>query len=269
MDIPLGKPSDYPQQYDPGLLAPMDRSTARAAMGIGAVLPFAGEDVWNGYEFSWLNERGKPQVAGLRLAVGARSPCMVESKSMKLYLNGFAQTRFSCADEVRETLAKDLAAAFGDRVAVALLDLQDIEPPRAALPGEPLDVLDVDVDGYSRDPTVLGVDVAAAPVTETLHSDLFRSLCPVTGQPDWASVLIRYTGAPVDRAGLLRYLVSYRNHQGFHEATVEQIFVDIKARCGCERLLVAGAFLRRGGLDINPVRGDPGETFTLPRLLRQ
>ncbi|MEQ8861138.1 MAG: NADPH-dependent 7-cyano-7-deazaguanine reductase QueF [Pseudomonadales bacterium] len=269
MDIPLGKPTDYPERYDPGLLAPMARATSRAAMGIGVVLPFVGNDVWNGYEFSWLNERGMPRVAGLRLQVDAHSPCMVESKSMKLYLNGFAQARFPSADDVRETLAKDLSAAFGDRVAVTLLDPAQIESADGVLPGESLDAIDVDVDTYARDPVLLETNSAAGAVTETLHTHLFRSLCPVTAQPDWASLLIRYSGPPVDRAGLLRYLISYRNHAGFHEATVEQIFVDLKARCACDRLLVAGAFLRRGGLDINPLRADAGESLTLPRLSRQ
>lgn len=269
MDIPLGKPTDYPQRYDPGLLAPMPRQPAREAMGLDGPLPFVGEDVWNGYEFSWLNPRGLPQVAGIRLRIDAASPCIVESKSMKLYLNGFGQTRYSSRAAVVETLRQDLAGAFGAEVDVAMRDLGDLEPASERLPGVPLDRLDIAVEDYQRNLTLLSSDAAAAPVTETLHTHLFRSLCPVTGQPDWASLMVAYTGPPVDHAGLLRYLVSYRNHQAFHEATVEQIFVDLKLRCRCERLMVTGSFLRRGGIDINPVRASEPGWSPPPRLARQ
>lgn len=270
MDIPLGRPTAYPEHYDPGLLAPIERATVRSTMGIAVAPAFVGADVWNGYEFSWLSERGMPRVAGIRLRVDAGSPFMVESKSMKLYLNGFALTRFATPAVVRDLIQTDLGRAFGAAVGVALPELDAIEPASGRLPGASLDDVELEIGDYQREPALLALDPHAPAVAEeALHTHLFRSLCPVTGQPDWASLLIRYSGPAMDRAGLLRYLVSYRNHQAFHEATIEQIFVDLKDRCGCERLLVAGYFLRRGGLDINPLRADPGEAWAPLRLPRQ
>ena len=267
-DIPLGRPTDYPDRFDPGLLAPMERAHARA-MTAGTALPFSGQDVWNAYEFSWLNGNGLPQVAMLQIRVDAASPRMIESKSMKLYLNGFAQTPFESAAAAAARAEADLSEACGAPVRVDLRPLTEMEAPLNALPGESLDHLGVIVDRYEPAPDLLRSAADADPVEETLHTDLFRSLCPVTAQPDWASVLIRYAGPPIDRAGLLRYLVSYRRHQAFPEATVEQIFLDLKARCGCRRLMVGGWFLRRGGIDINPFRADPGEVWPVMRLVRQ
>lgn len=269
MDIPLGKPTDYPDAYDPSLLSPMDRSAGRDRLGLTPELPFVGEDVWNGYEFSWLSAGGLPRVAMVRLRVDAASPRMIESKSMKLYLNGFAQTRFGGVDEVSGTLMRDLSEGFGTTVAVELFPPTAADLPHPILPGTSLDTLDVDTHVYEPAPQLLFSHAGAEPVEQTLHTDLFRSLCPVTGQPDWASILIRYAGAPIDHAGLLRYLVSFRMHQAFHETTVEQIFLDLKAQCGCRRLMVGGYFLRRGGIDINPFRADPGEVWPVLRLVRQ
>lgn len=269
MDIPLGKPIDYPDAYDPSLLAPMDRSAGRDRLGVSGQAPFVGEDVWNGYEFSWLSAAGLPRVAMVRLRVDAASPRMVESKSMKLYLNGFAQTRFDSRQEVGATLQRDLSAGFGTDVDVELFAPGAADPPHLTLPGTSLDALDIGSDVYQPAPELLVSDAAAEPVAETLHTDLFRSLCPVTGQPDWASILVRYAGPPIDHAGLLRYLVSFRSHQAFHETTLEQIFLDLKAQCGCRRLMVGGYFLRRGGIDINPFRADPGEVWPVLRLVRQ
>jgi len=257
-EIPLGRPTDYPDRYDPNLLARLARAPAREQMGIRGEPPFSGRDVWNGYEFSWLDPRGLPRVSGLCLSVNAASPSMVESKSMKLYLNGFAQTRFPSTRAVLDVLTADLSFAFGAPVAVALPALHAIAQIGSA-PGECLDDLQVTIETYERDASLLALEVGGAgPVEQTLHTHLFRSLCPVTGQPDWASIVVRYRGPAIERAALLRYLVSYRRHQAFHETTVEQIWLDLKARCGCEQLLVAGCFLRRGGLDINPVRSDAG-----------
>jgi 7-cyano-7-deazaguanine reductase len=275
-EIPLGRATDYVDRYDPNLLARLPRAPARAQMGIGAQPPFTGRDVWNGYEFSWLDPRGLPRVSGLGLSVDADSPSMVESKSMKLYLNGFAQTRFPSTQAVLDVLTVDLGAAFGAPVAVALPSLQAMAQLDAA-PGECLDDLEVAIETYERDPGLLALEAGAANLVEqTLHSHLFRSLCPVTAQPDWATIAIRYRGPAIDRAALLRYLVSYRRHQAFHETTVEQIWMDLKAGCSCEELLVAGYFLRRGGLDINPVRTDAGrakggaaDDWPVARLARQ
>lgn len=265
---PLGKPTTYPERYDPALLAPMPRSDSRAAIGLAGALPFTGEDVWNGYEFSWLDAGGRPRVAGLRLRVDAASPAIVESKSMKLYLNGFAQARFDDEAAVMSALNHDLSEAFGARVDVALLALAELAAPDADLPGKSLDYLDLTADIYERTPNLLVVEEGAA-VAETLHTELFRSLCPVTGQPDWASILIDYQGPAMNHGALLRYLISYRRHQAFHETTVEQIFMDLKERCRCDELMVAGYFLRRGGLDINPLRADHSAQWPVRRTARQ
>lgn len=270
MDTPLGKSTTYTDGYAPQLLAPMSRADARAAIGLAGPPPFRGVDVWNGYEFSWLNARGRPEVAGLRLVVGADSPRFVESKSLKLYLNGFAQTRFPDRSVVRAQLAHDLGASFGADVDVELIDLHALPRADLSLPGQSLDGLDIELAGYARNPDYLALTRGhEARVSEVLYTDLFRSLCPVTGQPDWASVLVVYQGIPIDRAGLLRYLVSYRTHPAFHETTIEQIYLDLKARCGCETLSVTGYFQRRGGLDINPTRTDSMPMPAPRRLPRQ
>lgn len=266
-DIPLGRPTDYPERYDASLLASMPRSESRTAHGLDREPTFAGEDVWRGYEFSWLSKSGMPRVAGVRLGIPASSPHMLESKAVKRYLNSFAQSRFDSADEVRDALVGDLGAACGAAVEATVQSLGEIAPV-AGLSGQCLDGLDVEVTHYDYAPELLAVGHGPV-VSETLHTHLFRSLCPVTGQPDWASLLIRYRGVTLDRAGLLRYLVSYRRHAAFHETTIERIFVDLKTLCGCQRLLVGGYFLRRGGVDINPFRADPGERWPILRLARQ
>ena len=257
-NAPLGHPTGYPDAYTPALLYALPRAPQRAALGIGAALPFQGADVWTAYDVTWIDPRGRPQVAIATLEVPADSPSIIESKSMKLYLGSYAQTRFDAAGDVTAAITHDLTAAAGAPVRV-VLDL----PERFAavtlseLDGIDLDVLDVACSTYDVDPSLLAVG-AGTRVAETLRSDLFRSMCPVTGQPDVGSVRIAYEGAPLDRPGLLRYLVSYRCHAGFHEHCVERIFMDIKARCAPERLTVAARFTRRGGLDINPFRTDAG-----------
>lgn len=272
MDNPLGQSVQHVEGYEPSLLYPMPRAASRFALGLTTPLPFAGEDVWHGYEFSWLDPQGKPRVAGLRLRVPASTPRMVESKSVKLYLNSFAQTRFADVRRVEEALTGDLSAAVGGEVRVEVLRLADLPPAEDALPGECIDALPLANPSYEVDPMLLEPDAARGGQTaaeEILHSHLFRSLCPVTGQPDWASILVRYTGPPMSRQGLLGYLVSFRMHQAYHESTLEQIFVDIKARCGCERLTVGGFFVRRGGVDISPWRSDEGVAAPGWRLRRQ
>ncbi|MEQ9002370.1 MAG: NADPH-dependent 7-cyano-7-deazaguanine reductase QueF [Pseudomonadales bacterium] len=267
MDTPLGKPTRYADGYDATLLAPMERSRSREEQGLPAAPKWAGVDLWRSYEFSWLNAEGLPRVAGLTLEADATSPRMVESKSMKLYLNGFAQTRFESADAVRQQLEPDLGAAFGGVVAVRLEPLAALAGAVTALPGTCLDGLPVAADAYQPDASLLRCGERAA--EETVHTELFRSVCPVTGQPDWASVLIRYRGLAIEHESLLRYLVSFRQHAAFHETTVERIYTDLAERCGCERLLVAGFFLRRGGIDINPIRADRPGPWPLIRTARQ
>ncbi|NZA25086.1 NADPH-dependent 7-cyano-7-deazaguanine reductase QueF [Luteimonas sp. SJ-92] len=256
-DLPLGRDVAYPRAYDPALLFPIARSAGRDALGLDPrALPFAGHDRWHAYELAWLDARGKPMVATATFTVPADSPRLVESKSLKLYLNSLNASRFEGAEQVRELIAADLAGAAGAPVEVAFGLPAAADPDRddaAAIDG-----LELDVDHYGPPrPQWLACD-ADAIVAETLRSDLLKSNCPVTGQPDWAGVRIAYRGPRIDRGGLLRYLVSFRDHAEFHEQCVERIFTDLAARCRPEWLSVEARYTRRGGLDINPWRATPG-----------
>lgn len=263
---PLGKASDCPQQYAPEVLYPIPRQPARRQLGIGdQALPFFGEDIWNAYELSWLNPRGKPMVAQATFRVPAESPAIIESKSLKLYLNSLNQTRLDSEQQLLEIMRKDLSAAAGAQVAVTLAGIN--AGPAKDLPGTCLDGLDIEVDDYRVQPACL--TASGEEVTEQLHSHLLRSLCPVTGQPDWASVLVSYRGPAMDRAGLLRYLVSYRQHQAFHEQCVERMYLDILAHCRPSELSISARYLRRGGLDINPCRSSRAQSWDNPRIGRQ
>ncbi|MGC3875008.1 NADPH-dependent 7-cyano-7-deazaguanine reductase QueF [Halomonas sp. GXIMD04776] len=268
-DAPLGHATEYPERYDPALLFAIPRAANRAPLGIDdADLPFDGEDEWHAFELSWLDPRGKPLVAVARFRLPASSPNLIESKSWKLYLNGFNQSRFASRDEVRQALVHDLSKAAGDDVEVTLLDVDDEALMPRRLPGECIDALDVEIHDYTPNPELL--TAGGKIVEESLYSHLLKSNCPVTGQPDWGSVLIRYCGPKIDREGLLKYLVSYRQHQDFHEHCVEHIFTDLMARARPERLLVLARYVRRGGLDISPWRATPGERPPEPlRLARQ
>lgn len=250
---PLGRATAYPEGYDPGLLFPVERAPQRALLQLGADLPFRGVDQWTAYELSWLDAQGKPQVAIATFAVPAESPRVVESKSVKLYLTAMNQTRFASGPEVRAAIARDLTKATGAAVVVTLTLPEDFATLRyAELGGVCLDGFPLAAERYELSPELLSADGPA--VVESLHSRLFRSVCPVTGQPDYASVQIHYRGTRIDRAGLLGYLVSFRKHPGFHEHCVERIFVDVWRRCRPEALSVQARFTRRGGIDINPYR---------------
>jgi 7-cyano-7-deazaguanine reductase len=269
---PLGKPVQYCEQYDPALLFPIDRASGRAAIGLTAQLPFFGTDIWNGYELSWLNRKGKPQIAVATFIVPAESPNIVESKSFKLYLGSFSQTAFDSIDDVRAAIRRDVSAICGANVSVQLVAPYEfgVKLRMEEFEGLSLDRLDLDAEIYTPDPSLLSASSGESPVDETLFSNLLKSNCPVTGQPDWGSVQIRYVGSPIDHAGLLRYIISYREHTGFHEQCVEKIFVDVMRECKPERLAVYARYTRRGGLDINPFRTN----FNLPmpdnaRLARQ
>jgi 7-cyano-7-deazaguanine reductase len=252
---PLGKPVHTPDRYDPGLLFAMPRGAQREALGLGAELPFSGADLWTAYELSWLDSRGKPEVAIGSFSMSADSPSLVESKSMKLYLNGYSQTRFAALADVERTIAADLGRASGSPAKVELARPAEFARlPTAELEGELLDGLDIEIRDYTPSPDLLAA--GGDTVAETLVSNLFKSNCPVTGQPDWGSVQIRYRGPRIDHAGLLRYLVSFRQHPGFHETCVERMFVEILQRCRTERLTVYARFTRRGGIDINPFRSN-------------
>jgi len=265
--LPLGRTVDYPREYDPGLLYPIPRAQGREALGLdGGPLPFDGHDRWHAYEVSWLDPRGKPVMAALTLEVPADTPQLVESKSLKLYLNSLNATRFDDAAAVRARIADDLSRAAGGPVRVR----DGVPEAVAGGDGVDIDALDVDVDCYGPPrPELLQAD-AGRETEEVLRSQLLKSNCPVTGQPDWASVRIAYAGPRIDHAGLLRYLVSFRDHCEFHEQCVERIFVDLMARCRPRALSVEARYTRRGGLDINPWRATPGTPPPAPgRDLRQ
>jgi 7-cyano-7-deazaguanine reductase len=252
---PLGKATEYQSHYAPELLYPIPRQLKRSELGIvDAELPFVGEDLWNAYELSWLNAKGKPVVAVGTFRVPANSPNLIESKSFKLYLNSFNQTSYDSIAAVTATMTHDLSAAAGSPVVAALEPLSAGPKALIGIPdGILLDELDITCDRYQPEPALLATQPGEI-VEETLYSHLLKSNCLVTGQPDWAMVVIRYRGEPIDRAGLLRYIVSFRNHNEFHEQCVERIFTDIQAHCQPDALAVHARYTRRGGLDINPFR---------------
>ena len=270
---PLGRDTDYPTAVDPAVLFAVPRAQARDSIGLAAdALPFTGVDVWNAWEFSWLDLRGLPRVAVLRLTVPCTSPHIVESKSLKLYLGGYALTQFTGPEAARARVERDVTDCVGAKVAVTLLDAHDIERHGiAVLPGESLDEQRIEATVYRGPEADMLQAQAGGVVAEALSTRLFRSLCPVTGQPDWASVVVSYRGPAIDHASLLRYLVAYREHPDFHEACVERIFCDVMARCAPEGLSVHARFLRRGGIDINPWRATPrfGAAPGNPREARQ
>ncbi|MCY1211118.1 NADPH-dependent 7-cyano-7-deazaguanine reductase [compost metagenome] len=254
---PLGQSVSYVSQYDPTLLFPIARSHNRAALNLAAgKLPFTGVDLWNAYELSWLDAKGKPRIAMATFSVPADSPNIIESKSFKLYLNSFNQTRLVNSAALRGRLERDLSAAAGAPVGLDFfLPQRFSELHMGELDGIYIDKLDIEIDTYEPAPELLRIRPGDT-VEETLASRLLKSNCPVTGQPDWASVQIRYRGAPIDRESLLRYIVSFRQHAEFHEHCVERIFTDIMRACRPEQLTVYARYTRRGGLDINPWRSN-------------
>ena len=267
-DSSLGREVAYPTRYDPTLLFPIPRAGARAELGLapGSALPFTGHDRWHAYELGWLDGRGRPQAATATVLVPADSPCLVESKSFKLYLNSLNAARFDHADALRACIAGDLSRAAGAGVEVRF----GLPPMTAGQEGTSIDAEDVDIDHYGPPQAdVLRADTGDV-VEEYLRSGMLKSNCPVTGQPDWGSVHLRYRGPRIDRGSLLRYIAGYREHAGFHEQCVEQIFLDVLARCRPQWLSVEARYTRRGGLDINPWRATPGQPAPAPvRDLRQ
>ncbi len=271
---PLGRQTDYVSVYAPYLLFPIPRAESRALLGIGDALPFYGVDIWTGYELSWLDALGKPVVAVAEFFIPCTSEFIVESKSFKLYLNSLNQTRIDSVAEAEALIAKDLTRITGADVQVNVIPLT--ASMRAAqhlvviaeVEGELLDDLVVAVDTYHPAPELLTTEVGI--VDECLVSHLLKTNCPVTGQPDWASLVIRYKGNKIQRENLLRYIISFREHQDFHEHCVERIFSDIARVCKPEELVVYARYTRRGGLDINPFRSSsPNTKPELLRLIRQ
>jgi 7-cyano-7-deazaguanine reductase len=273
---PLGKQLPYPEQYDPQLLLPIVRTENRTKLGVEAnVLPFCGADVWNAFELSWLDTAGKPQVARGRFIFPCTSPALIESKSLKLYLNSLNQHCFDSIDAVQACIAADLAQTAGAEVQVLVQPFAGMQEILDVPTGISLDTLDIACEVYQPDPALLqpadNNTLFEGLVDEVLYTDLFRSRCPLTGQPDWATVTVCYSGPQIDHAALLRYLVSYRLHNDYHENCVERIFCDILRQCRPQSLSVEANFLRRGGLDINPVRatGEMMDYVLFPRYNRQ
>ena len=268
----LGKVATYQSQYAPSLLFTIARQDKRRELGLSGTLPFFGVDIWNAYEVSWLNLRGKPQIAIASISVPADSPNIIESKSFKLYLNSFNQTRLAGADALLALMRSDLSDGFGAAVHIALTTPDQFATLRFGdLDGLLLDRLDIDVDTYAPDPSMLRAAVNEPVVEETLVSHLLKSNCLVTGQPDWGSVQIRYVGPAIDQEMLLRYLIGFREHNEFHEQCVERIFIDVLRQCRPQKLAVYARYTRRGGLDINPWRSNftTGKPPSNARLARQ
>lgn len=255
---PLGKSSAYKAQYDPSLLFAIPRQYKRDEIGLSnGTLPFFGVDIWNAYEISWLNMRGKPQVAMAKIIVPADSPNIIESKSFKLYLNSLNQTKLGGTEALLELLREDLTANFGAPVQISLTMPENFSKvPMGELDGMLLDRLDIEVTEYSPDASLLSSAKDEPVIEETLVSHLLKSNCLVTGQPDWASVQIKYVGGAIDQEGLLQYLIGFREHNEFHEQCVERIFMDIMRQCKPQKLAVYARYTRRGGLDINPWRSN-------------
>ncbi|MBC3764908.1 NADPH-dependent 7-cyano-7-deazaguanine reductase QueF [Neptunicella marina] len=266
--LSLGKAVEYTDQYAPHLLQGVPRSMNRQELNIVENQPFHGEDIWNGYELSWLNDKGKPCVAIMQVRVPATSPNLIESKSFKLYLNGFNQTRVNTIDELQRMLQHDLSQCAGQQVEVTLFTPAQFATFNVvSLPGTNIDLLDIEVNQYQ--PNVSILETSNNVVSETLCSDLLKSNCLITHQPDWASIAIRYEGPAIDHASFLRYLISFRQHNEFHEQCVERIFCDIQQQCKPDKLTVYARYTRRGGLDINPFRSNFEPCWPNGRLARQ
>jgi 7-cyano-7-deazaguanine reductase len=267
----LGKETDYSASYTPTLLFPLDRKQNRENLKLSSALPFHGEDIWTGYELSWLNLKGKPVVSIADFHFPADSISMIESKSFKLYLNSLNNECFESSDKVKALLETDLSLAAGAEVKVNLLDV-DSGFPSASILTEYYCLDELDVEGFEYQPNKALLSIIDADnVSESLCSHLLRSNCPVTGQPDWASIYIDYTGPKIQAEGLLKYIVSFRQCQDFHEHCVERIFTDLMSECQCQSLSVYARYTRRGGLDINPYRATFDRELSAPamRVLRQ
>ena len=271
--LSLGKSVEYAQEYDNSLLQGVPRSLSRDAIKLPNTLPFHGCDIWNGYELSWLNSKGKPQVAILRCEVPITSPNLIESKSFKLYLNSLNQSKFDSIDELSHILTSDLSECAGAKVTVHVIPSSQFSQIQFGhLAGTCIDDLDIEVSDFDITPELLKPNAQAAEqasCSETLVSHLLKSNCLITNQPDWGSILIKYTGTKISHEALLRYLISFRQHNEFHEQCVERIFYDILQQCQPQKLTVYARYTRRGGLDINPFRSNFEAPYEDARLARQ
>ncbi len=256
-DILLGKETQYVFHYDKSLIFPIERSGNRKRLTmpktrVSGELPFYGQDVWTAFELSWLNTKGKPQVAIAEFIIPANSKSIVESKSFKLYLNSFNQTKLNGIEELQERLTQDLSEGFGAEVSVKLFSVNEFPLGNSDI-GKNIDDLDVEIIDYEPNANLLAIE-GGNKIKETINSHLLKSNCPVTGQPDWATVVVSYKGSKISHSEFLKYVISYRNHDDFHEHCVEQIFCDLQNIGEFEELTVTARYTRRGGLDINPTR---------------
>ena len=266
----LGKKVSYVDQYDPTLLFPIPREQKRAEIGIDGPLPFYGCDTWNAFELSWLNAKGKPIVALARFDIACDSKNLVESKSFKLYLNSFNNSKFESVDQVRSVLQGDIEKAAQGRVSVEIYSADDVGViPIKNFDAQCIDDQDIVIDTYIVEPAFLNANKNQI-IHEKIYSNLLKSNCLVTGQPDWGSVMIEYAGPKIDHEGLLKYIISFRNHNEFHEQCVERIFMNILTYCKPQHLTVRACYTRRGGLDINPIRSTEKMNLTAnSRMVRQ
>lgn len=269
-ESPLGKTATYGGEYNPKVLFPIAREPFRKSLGIDGVAPFHGHDLWNAYELSWLNPKGKPVSAIAQFLFPSFSPNIIEAKSFKLYLNSFHQTRFNDVEEVSQILKQDLSQCSQSPVILEVAPLTTIHSCELGrLEGLCLDNLDIDVHQYTVDASLLQIE-DENPVSETLYSDIFKSNCLGTGQPDWGSIQIIYSGRKINHAGLLQYLISFRQHNEFNEHCVERVFMDIRQQCQPQELTVSAHYTRRGGLDTNPCRStNPEVPINSTRFFRQ
>ena len=274
-DLTLGKTTEYCSEYNPSLLQAVPRSLNRNDLSLPKnSLPFIGEDVWYGYELSWLNNKGKPIVAVAEFRFSCTSPNLVESKSFKLYLNSFNQSKFSSFSEVERILIKDLSVTAGTQAQVRLFNVEQcpaLEITRTNQSVTCIDEEDVSIDNYQYQASFLEQAQVTSTeiIEENLVSHLLKSNCLITNQPDWASIFISYKGAEIDHRILLKYLISFRQHNEFHEQCVERIICYLKKHCQLEELTVFARYTRRGGLDINPFRSTHILCAPQARTLRQ
>jgi 7-cyano-7-deazaguanine reductase len=268
-DGPLGKKTTYTTQYDPSLLFPIPRQLKRNEIGMTKPLVFFGNDVWHAYEVSWLDLQGKPQIAVGEFIIPCESEYLIESKSMKLYLNSFNQTKLASQNELKDLITADLENAIGSPASIQIIPIDEKNiTTSTSMSGQCLDQLDITIDRYTLHPDYLSTKATQA--SETLYTNLFKTNCLATRQPDWASLVVQYAGNQINHEGLLKYLISYRDHAGFHEHCVEQVFIDILQKCHPEKLSIEARYTRRGGISINPYRSTekhflPNQPYNLSR----
>lgn len=264
-DSKLGQATQYPDQYDPSVLFPIARTETRKGSQAENTPTWIGGDIWTAFEISWLDSKGKPIVAIASFEFPQTNDYLIESKSFKLYLNSFNQSKFNSAEEVSARLIEDLSKASGGTVRVEIrLSHEWNNCQVISIPGSSVDELEVEIDCYEPNPALLGLKDSAEESEQVniLYSNLLKSNCPVTDQPDWGTVIVAYKGKTIDPAAFLKYIVSYRQHNGFHELCVEEIYCDLLKQCAPKELAVMARYTRRGGLDINPWRAS-GEEIAL------